>query len=37
MDELKQIFEVKVVEEFAATDPKNPKNVAASAKRKQEE
>ena len=36
-DELKQIFEVKTVEEFAASDPKNPKNVAANTKKKQEE
>ncbi len=36
-DELKQMFEVKTVEEFAASDPKNPKNVAANTKKKQEE
>ena len=36
-DELKQMFEVKTVEEFAASDPKNPKNVAANTSKKQEE
>ncbi|MFP1717184.1 DNA polymerase III subunit gamma/tau [Gardnerella leopoldii] len=36
-DELKQIFEVKSVEEFASTDPKNPKNAIMSVKKKQEE
>lgn len=37
VDELKQIFEVKAVEEFAASDPKNPKNMVLAAKKKQEE
>ncbi|WP_019260625.1 DNA polymerase III subunit gamma/tau [Gardnerella greenwoodii] len=37
MDELKAMFEVKTVEEFAATDPKNPKNISANVKKKQEE
>lgn len=36
-DELKQMFEVKAVEEFSASDPKNPKNAISSAKKKQEE
>ncbi|RIY24512.1 DNA polymerase III subunit gamma/tau, partial [Bifidobacteriaceae bacterium NR021] len=36
-DELKQIFEVKSVEEFASTDPKNPKNAITSVKKKREE
>ena len=34
---LKAMFEVKTVEEFAATDPKNPKNISANVKKKQEE
>ena len=37
VDDLKQMFEVKTVEEFAATDPKNPKNASSNAKKKQEE
>ena len=37
MDDLKAMFEVKTVEEFAATDPKNPKNISANVKKKQEE
>lgn len=37
MDDLKAMFEVKKVEEFAATDPKNPKNISANVKKKQEE
>lgn len=37
VDELKKIFEVKAVEEFAASDPKNPKNMVLAAKKKQEE
>ena len=37
VDDLKQMFEVKTVEEFAATDPKNPKNASNTAKKKQEE
>lgn len=37
VDDLKAMFEVKKVEEFAATDPKNPKNISANVKKKQEE
>lgn len=37
VDDLKAMFEVKTVEEFAATDPKNPKNISANVKKKQEE
>lgn len=37
VDDLKTMFEVKKVEEFAATDPKNPKNISANVKKKQEE
>lgn len=37
IDDLKQMFEVKTVEEFAASDPKNPKNATANAKKRQEE
>lgn len=37
MDDLKAMFEVKTVEEFAATDSKNPKNISANVKKKQEE
>lgn len=36
-DELKQMFEVKTVEEFSASDPKNPKNAISATKKKQEE
>lgn len=32
MDDLKKLFEVKKVEEFAADDPKNPKNIQPAKK-----
>ena len=32
MDDLKKLFEVKKVEEFAANDPKNPKNIQPAKK-----
>ena len=32
LDDLKKLFEVKKVEQFAADDPKNPKNIHPAKK-----
>lgn len=36
LDDLKKLFEVKKVEQFAADDPKNPKNIQPAKKRSDE-
>lgn len=36
LDDLKKLFEVKKVEQFAADDPKNPKNIQPAKKHSDE-